>query len=513
MSISNRIKSSVLLRALGAVLCGAMVGLGFAPTSWWLVAIIGLSGQICLLRSLRWRRAAGLGYCFGLGLCGTAISWLTGLGWWIAALLCAVMALFFLVQGIALTIVSRLTHWPLWTALVWVATEWISCRFPFGGFGWLRLGFTAVDSPLMGLYRILGVTGVSLVLALWAALLAWCYLQRSLWSVCPWGIAIVILPLALSSVGWLTRPVFDPVSTDLITVGVIQGNITGGDPRDPLGRARSVTQNHVAETRRLLAKVAEGKIPAPDFILWPENSTDIDPFQDSQTRELVNSARSAAGVPILVGAVLSGPGTDERQTAGLWWQDVDQVPLRYVKRNLVPFGEYIPGRTMLLPHFPILKLVGDQSIPGTTPGALPIELSDGRKQVLGDVICFELAWDSTVFDTVRNGAQFLTVQSNNASYGGTPQVPQQWQMTRARALETGRDIAVATTDSLSGIIRADGSVAAKSHEFEAWSTTEKVSLRASRTPAIILAEPLGLLVTIVAGGAIIVALWKSRPSY
>jgi apolipoprotein N-acyltransferase len=83
---------------------------------------------------------------------------------------------------------------------------------------------------------------------------------------------------------------------------------------------------------------------------------------------------------------------------------------------------------------------------------------------IGDVICFELAWDDTVHDTVRNGAQLLMVQSNNATYTGTGQPYQQWQITKARAIESGRQIAVSTTSSLSGLIQPSGRVADRTRE-------------------------------------------------
>ena len=88
---------------------------------------------------------------------------------------------------------------------------------------------------------------------------------------------------------------------------------------------------------------------------------------------------------------------------------------------------------------------------------LTVPLGD-RTVKVGDIICFELAYDSTIYDTVSNGAQVLLVQSNNATYGGTGQIEQQFAITRARAMETRREIAVATTNSVSGFIDRDGRV-------------------------------------------------------
>lgn len=507
---------SFALRVLGAAASGAAVGLAFAPTQVWPLALVGLAALTLLLSGRSFRATLGMGYAFGIALCAVAISWLYGLGWWIAVLLCAFMALFFMGYAVAAKLAMRLPWWPVWCAGCWMAMEFVYCRWPFGGFGWIRLGFTAIDTPLSGLYQYIGVTGVGFLTALLAQLLAWttsaergARLQRVVAFV-----GALALTLASGIAGWSAKPPAHTAAS--LVVGIVQGNINGVDPREPFGRARTVTLNHLSETVNLMAKARTGQLPEPDMILWPENSTDVDPTLDSQTQRIVMTASQVSGKPILVGAVLEGPGPDERQTGGLWWEPGGLVTARYYKRNIVPFGEYIPYRDFLLPKIPILELTGAQSVPGTKPGAIPATLTDGRRMIVGDVICFELAWDNTVYDTVRNGAGLLLVQSNNASYGGTAQIPQQWAMTRARAMETGRDVAVATTNSYSGVIRADGTVVTRSNEFEAWSTSEKLAVRDGLTPAItwaplleVTAAAMGLAGT-MAGAAMALAARRRR---
>ena len=169
-----------------------------------------------------------------------------------------------------------------------------------------------------------------------------------------------------------------------------------------MGRARSVTNNHLSETVDLMTRARLGQVAEPDFLLWPENSTDIDPTRDPVTRQTVEAAADIAGRPILVGAVMQGPGEDERQTTALWWEPGRGPVARYDKRNLVPFGEWIPFRDQLLPVVPILAQVGAQSVPGTSPGVLNVEVA-GQRLTVGDVICFELAYDQTVYEAVRGG--------------------------------------------------------------------------------------------------------------
>jgi apolipoprotein N-acyltransferase len=267
-----------------------------------------------------------------------------------------------------------------------------------------------------------------------------------------------------------------------VNVGIVQGNIPGRGI-EAMGRARSVTNNHLSETVNLITRVRLGQQAQPDFLLWPENSTDIDPTVDPVTRLTVDAAAQVAGRPILVGAVMQGPGEGERQTSALWWLPGRGPQARYDKQNLVPFGEWIPFRDQLKPLVPILERVGAQSVPGTKPGLLTVDVGD-RTIRLGDVICFELAYDKTVYAALRGGAQVMLVQSNNATYGGTGQIEQQFAITRARAMEARREIAVATTNSVSGFIDRNGKVVYRTAEFTADSLVVSMPLRSALTPAL-----------------------------
>ena len=476
-------------RTLVATLAG--VGLGFAwqPYGWWPLLAVALPAFTLAVRGLRPRRAFGLGYLFGLGMLTVAVSWLHVLGVWVAALLIAFEALYFGVLGVLLSLVGRLRWWPLAAAAAWVAVEFAYSRFPFGGFGWSRIAYAAVDTPLAGVLPLVGVAGLSFAVALVAHLLGWAAWtwwsrrgggERRTRPVLVAGAAVVaVLLLATGARLYQVEPA-DP-GAGSVNVGIVQGNIPGRGI-DAMGRARSVTNNHLSETVDLMTRVRLGQVVPPDFLLWPENSTDIDPTSDPVTRLTVDAAAKVADRPLLIGAVMQGPGPDERQTTALWWVSGVGPQARYDKQNLVPFGEWIPFRDRLKPLFPILDQVGAQSVPGTEPGVLQVNLG-GRTVRIGDVICFELAYDETVYDTVAGGAQILVVQSNNATYGGTGQIEQQFAITRARAMEAQREIAVATTNSVSGFIDRDGRVVQRTAEFTADSMVVSMPLRSALTPA------------------------------
>jgi apolipoprotein N-acyltransferase len=142
----------------------------------------------------------------------------------------------------------------------------------------------------------------------------------------------------------------------------------------------------------------------------------------------------------------------------------------YVKRHLVPFGEYMPMRRLARMVSKEVDRVRSDFSPGQVPGVV-----ETGPVVLGDVICFEVAYDGVVRDTVTGGAGVLAVQTNNASFDES-EARQQLAMVRLRALEHGRDALMASTVGVSAFVGADGSV----HQATGFNTQE-VIVRELRT--------------------------------
>lgn len=434
------------------------MGIAFAPVGFWPAAILGAGALTWLTTGTTGPRASLTGFAAGLTLNAVTISWVGVLGWYVGVALVIVMALWTALLGFILHRVSRLPAAPLWCATAWVAVEFCASNFPFGGFGWNRLGFTVLDQPIAGYVPWLGVTGATLVVALVGnlTLVLIAGTRPRAWV----ALAVVGLFAGGPLLGWLSATLA-PQATGSVQVGIVQGDVNTFGRRD-LGPSMAITNNHLSETITLLAK-AEGQ--RPDFFLWPESSTDRDPLLHVQTRAVVETAVQLAEVPILLGTVTYGPGEDERQTTAIWWDPELGPTATYHKRNVVPFGEWVPFRDFLLPIFEELADTGRQSVPGEEPGIFEVPTANGLVTI-GDVICYDLAFDATVAQTVTSGGEMLVVQSNNAYYTGTWQTAQQFEMTRVRALETGRYIAVATTNSYSGVIDRNGQVLSVSVEGE-----------------------------------------------
>lgn len=446
----------ILPRLLAAIAAGAVLGLVFEPHDQPWLALVAVPVLLAALDGASVKAGILIGAAFGIAYYAVLVPWLSVIGGDAAIGLAILEGLFYGVFGAFASQMLKLRLWMLWVPCLWVATEYATASVPFGGFPWGRLAWAFSDSPLGKLASLVGIPGVSFTIALLGALV-YALVRRSS-RLSTRGIALVA---GLAIVG---LSVAVPLSTGgdngrTVTAATVQGNVPGKG-LEFLGRARTVTRNHLTATLNLQADVAAGTVKKPDVVIWPENSTDIDPFKDPETRADIEQAVKAVGVPILVGAVLEGPGPNERQTTGVVWDPVTGPGQIYAKRHPVPFGEYIPFREQLLPYIKRLEMVGRQTAPGTVPGVVPI-----NGVTYGDVICFEIAYDGVVADVVKGGAQVLVVQTNNATYGGTGQPEQQFAITRMRAIETGRTVLVASTSGISGVIRPDGSVEHKSGQF------------------------------------------------
>jgi apolipoprotein N-acyltransferase len=119
----------------------------------------------------------------------------------------------------------------------------------------------------------------------------------------------------------------------------------------------------------------------------------------------------------------------------------------------VPFGEYIPWRGLFDAQFGRLALIPRDMLSGTRITPLTI---DGAR--VAAAICVDVAYDDGIRDQVSEGGQLLTVQTSNAMFIHTNQIEQQFEISRLRALETGRDVAVAAVNGVSGVIAPDGTV-------------------------------------------------------
>ncbi|MFC7586662.1 apolipoprotein N-acyltransferase [Nonomuraea antimicrobica] len=339
------------------------------------------------------RRAAWLGYLAGAVFLLPTVAWVRTIGDDVWLMLVGTESLFYAAMAVLASYVYRLPAWPLWFGGLWVLMEWARGLVPIGGFPWARAGFSQGESMFTSYAALGGVPLVSFAVALCGALLAHVVLG---------GRATVVrraVPLALA----LAVPVLGvmiPRPGDegrTVNIGIVQGNVPGQGMYALGDEPAVVLRNHANETKRLAQAVRDGKLPKPDLVVLPENSTDIDPYRDETARRIIHDSVQDVGVPTLVGAVVA-IGDEHRATRSLVWDPVTGPGDYYDKQHLVPFGEYTPFKEIVLALWERASLVGRQSIAGDRPGDLKM-----GPVTVGAVNCYEVAYDDTVRGTVRAG--------------------------------------------------------------------------------------------------------------
>ncbi|GAA1856209.1 apolipoprotein N-acyltransferase [Myceligenerans crystallogenes] len=524
--------SSLLLAALG----GLALGAAFPPLGWWPGALVAVALLWWALRPdhAGWNALAGL--VFG------CVFFLPHLWWanlateeapWIA--LSVLEASFLALFGAAWTWVRRgITvllrggrvpsgaGWWAAVAFAWLFTgvEELRAQVPFGGFPWARLAWSMVDVPL-GRAAWLG-SSVLVTFGVCLAGLGLAGAVRAL-SVRPLtrrsagraaaavaiAAAVVVGPAALPlpadpDAGTVTSgdgvPVHDAgqgtAEDGVLVAGAVQGNVD--DPGEGVfGFRPELFGNHITGTHELAGDLA-GQL---DIVLWPEDSSGIDPRTDPGEAAALDAAAEAAGAPILVGSQ-EYPETGGRYNTALLWEAGQGVTQRYAKQRPAPFGEYIPWR-------PVVRLLSDQvdrvttdMLPGGEPAVMevPAEASGGPGATVpvATVICFEVAYDDIVRDAVGRGAQVLVVPTNNAPFGWTSESTQQLAMTRMQAMTTGRAAVQVSTVGVSGVVAPDGTLVAATELFTHDTFAARLPLRTTLTPAVLAGPWPGW---IAAGGA------------
>lgn len=471
----------------------------FEPLNLGWLAPLAMTALVASLMGTRPRMAFLLGLGAGLSFFVILMPWLAVVGIDAWLLLSAFCALWFGLAGIGICLVTRLPGWPFWVAGIWVLQEALRGRIPLGGFPWGRLAYGQPDTAMGRLAWLVGQPGVSFAIvvagcALLAALLA--ARQRRWPRTAGWAALAAVLVAGPALIRL-------PVGGDLVggAPTAVIAAVQGGTPQTGLGAMdvrRAVLDNHVAQTKALAEEVDAGQAPAPDFVLWPENSSDIDPFTDPGAARSISEAARAIGAPILVGAVVNVPGNPQ----GVWnlgvvWDPVRGPGQRYIKNHPVPFGEYIPFRPLLASVIGRFDRIPRDFVPGTTAGNMEI-----GGVAVGNVICFEVAYDDVIDPVIAGGARVITVQTNNATYQGTGQPAQQLQIERMRAIQTGRSVVVAATSGISAIIEPDGTIASMLNEGEVGSLDDPVVLRGAASPSSVLGPALEWLWVLIGLGPI-----------
>lgn len=367
-------------------------------------------------------------------------------------------------------------------ATLWLGAESLRNTFPWGGLPWGRLGFSQSDSVLSNYAWLAGIPLLSWIVALLGAVLAVALLavgQLNIWRIglcLSAGIVLMVAPLFI--------PVSGKSESGSLTVGGVQGNVENPE-LGPDANMKVVLGNHVAGTEALAKMDGAEEL---DLVVWPENSSDMDPNVNEYAWTLIDGAARTVGTPLLLGTQ-EYPESGGRYNLSMLWEAGVGPTATYAKQRPVPFGEYIPERDFFRKLYPGVDQISTDMLAGSEPAALDVFIERlDRDVTVGPIICFEVGIDDVIHDSVKNGAEILFVQTNNSTFGPTNESIQQLAMSRLRAIETGRSVMHVSTVGVSGTYSPTGVELDRTEHFTSEQMLEVLPLRTGITPAVWLGE-------------------------
>mgnify|MGYP002628186631 FL=1 len=470
--MESRVKA--LASLLVPIISGALFVPGLAPMSAWPSTLLSIAALLYLMHRKSQQSAFFIGWLYGVGLFGAGVSWVYVsiqvhgqapplLAGTLTALFCLGLAT---LTGLQMALYRRCsrgrkTPSSLLFAAIWVLFEWLR-SWLFTGFPWLYAGYIALDTPAAGWAPVVGVYGLSFLIAGLSAAIGSLALnnastlrkkgaEASIWVI------IILTGMPLSAVSW-TQDRSAP-----LTVAIYQPNI-------PLEKKwdrryfRAIQQQYTDNSRPYFKNT--------DLVLWPESALPTYSDRIEDYLGLISTEATETGTTLIT-------GIPTRDAQG-GYNSIVALGLgagEYRKQKLVPFGEYVPFEENLRGLIQFFDLPMSNFIPG--PNVPPI-LSAGPLKV-ASFICYEIVYPDFVWQGARDAALLVTV-SNDSWFGHSIGPLQHLQMARFRALETGRPLLRGTNNGVSAIIDHKGDLLVATPQFEEVVITGEVQPKTGLTP-------------------------------
>ncbi|MDB2616434.1 apolipoprotein N-acyltransferase [Luminiphilus sp.] len=470
--MESRVKA--LASLLVPIISGALFVPGLAPMSAWPSTLLSIAALLYLMHCKSQQSAFFIGWLYGVGLFGAGVSWVYVsiqvhgqapplLAGTLTALFCLGLAT---LTGLQMALYRRCsrgrkTPSSLLFAAIWVLFEWLR-SWLFTGFPWLYAGYIALDTPAAGWAPVVGVYGLSFLIAGLSAAIGSLALnnastlrkkgaEASIWVI------IILTGMPLSAVSW-TQDRSAP-----LTVAIYQPNI-------PLEKKwdrryfRAIQQQYTDNSRPYFKNT--------DLVLWPESALPTYSDRIEDYLGLISTEATETGTTLIT-------GIPTRDAQG-GYNSIIALGLgagEYRKQKLVPFGEYVPFEENLRGLIQFFDLPMSNFIPG--PNVPPI-LSAGPLKV-ASFICYEIVYPDFVWQGARDAALLVTV-SNDSWFGHSIGPLQHLQMARFRALETGRPLLRGTNNGVSAIIDHKGDLLVATPQFEEVVITGEVQPKTGLTP-------------------------------
>ena len=441
-----------------ALIAGLALPLAFAPFQQFWIAPVSYALLLWCWKDTRPGDAFRLGLVFGIGSFGAGTYWTyiavaefgeapVALAVALSLGLMTTLALFVAAAGYAAARWFKTSGAVAWLATLpalWVLTEWLR-GWMFSGFGWLAAGYSQTDSYLMGYAPVLGLHGMSFaVVASAGALTALAFGSRAA-RLAAATVLVVVWGLAFALHG---RDWTQPKPRDL-SVALVQGAVPQTIKWDP---------DQLAASLQLYKRLTE-RNAGTNLIVWPEAAIatlyEFVPDYLADLRAWSEAHRSS----VMFGILRRTPGdTQTFQNVLVALTTPEQL---YVKRHLVPFGEYFPVPAFVRSWMRLMSLPYTDATPGddTQP---PVEVAG---ELVGVTICYEDVFGAEQLHYLPEATLLVNV-SNDAWFGDSIAPHQHLQIARVRAAEAGRYLLRATNTGITAIIDQHGGIVSRGPQFE-----------------------------------------------
>jgi apolipoprotein N-acyltransferase len=434
-----------------SLLSGAFLPLAFSPFNIYSIGFILPAILLLIWLRTNAKSAFWSGWLFGIGFFGTGASWIyisihefgnstTFLSTIITFIFVIWMGSYFAIFGyIFKKLFSRLSESKqclLVFPALWVLFEYLRSVL-FTGFPWILLGYSQLTTPLQGLAPLIGVYGLSLITALIAgALVLLATKQKSIIKI----ISLVCI-FGTIGLGWIlkdhawTKPIGAPIKTSLI-----QGNI----PFNVKWDATYVMQNINVYKNLTFDNLSS------QLIVWPEGAFPVYAQEAEKFIQQLSAVAKQHHSNIIFGVPILNKQTNQYYNGLLLIGDNQG---EYLKRQLVPFGEYIPlqhifGKAM---HYFNIPMSGFSRGPKDQPD---LTINNIR---IAPFICYEIAFPNAVLNKAEN-SELLVTLSDDSWFGKSIALAQHLQMAQMRSLETGREQLLSTNTGITAFISPFGKI-------------------------------------------------------
>jgi apolipoprotein N-acyltransferase len=455
-----------LLPYLASFSAGAIAVLGFAPWSFWFLALFAVALLAFQLTKATPKQAFKHGYLFGLGLFSVGISWVHISIDKFGGLPLPLSLLLMLLLSAYLALYPALACWcsnhlqsryrllqPAILAACWIFSEFLR-GYMLTGFPWLAIGYSQLNGPFSGWFAIFGVEGVSLLTVLTAGYLATLSQQKRVISTLL-ASTLLFSGIAVNQINFLSN------KGEPVDVVLVQGNIPQTLRWQP---------DQEWPTMLKYLDLSRPHYDA-DLIIWPEAAVpSVEPMVQEYLENL-DLVTNHHGTTLISGIV--DYNFDNRQffntliVLGKQNEPINNYRYgganRYQKHHLLPIGEFVPFADLLRPIAPLFNLPMSSFSRGDYTQA---NMVAGEYQ-LAPAICYEIAFPEQLRRSVTEDTDFLLTVSNDAWFGDSIGPQQHMEIARARAIELGRPLLRATNTGVTAAVDAYGNEIGRLPMFKA----------------------------------------------